>query len=63
MKNTTILKLLEVRQGIYQSDAKNIRLQEYETQVKVDSYSYGNDTLQKLNVYVKKDLAVRQSHF
>ena len=48
MKNTTILKLLEVRQGIYQSDAKNIRLQEYETQVKVDSYSYGNDTLQKL---------------
>ena len=54
MKNKTITKLLEVRNGIYQSDLKNIRLQEYETQVKVDTYSYGQQELQKLNVYVKK---------
>ena len=54
MKNKTITKLLEVRNGIYQSDLKNIRLQEYETQVKVDTYSYGQQNLQKLNVYVKK---------
>ncbi len=54
MKNKTISKLLEVRDGIYQSDLKNIKLQEYETQVKVDSYSYGSDSLQKLNIYTKK---------
>lgn len=59
MKNKTISKLLAVRNGIYQSDAKNIKMQDLETQVKVDTYSYGNDELQKLNVYVKKGFTTK----
>lgn len=51
MKKQIIAKLLSIREGIYQSDIKNIRLQEYETKVKVDTYSYGNEDLQKLNIY------------
>lgn len=51
MKKQIIARLLSIREGIYQSDIKNIRLQEYETKVKVDTYSYGSEDLQKLNIY------------
>ena len=52
MKKQIIARLLSIREGIYQSDIKNIRLQEYETKVKVDTYSYGSEDLQKMEIKV-----------
>ena len=52
-----IAKMLELREGIYQGDHKNILLQNYETDVIVHKYKYLNDnnSLHFLNIYLPKD--------
>lgn len=49
--------MLQIRKGIYLGDKKNIDLQKFETEVKVDTYNYVDDNhpLHQLNIYTNKN--------